>query len=132
MMTGDWAMAHSRLSAPMNLGLLHPLEVVEAAIDAYRAGTAPLASVEGFVGQVIGWREYMWQMYSTWERTTATATISRRGARCRGGSRTWTQMRSGRRACPTYSPASGTEVGASHPAADGARQLGAAARVRPR
>ncbi len=63
MMAGDWAMAHSRLSAPMNLGLLHPLEVVEAAIDAYRAGTAPLESVEGFVRQVVGWREYVWQLY---------------------------------------------------------------------
>ncbi|MFM7719195.1 MAG: cryptochrome/photolyase family protein [Actinomycetota bacterium] len=60
MLTGDPAMAHSLLSAPMNLGLLHPLEVVRAAEAAYRAGDAPIASVEGFVRQVLGWREYVW------------------------------------------------------------------------
>ena len=47
----------------MNLGLLHPLECVEAAENAYRAGAAPLASVEGYVRQVIGWREYVYSIY---------------------------------------------------------------------
>ena len=51
-MGGDRWMAHSLLSAPMNLGLLDPLEVVQAAEEAYRRGSAPLASVEGFVRQV--------------------------------------------------------------------------------
>ncbi|MCX2955072.1 cryptochrome/photolyase family protein [Lentzea sp. NEAU-D7] len=59
----DWTMAHSLLSVPLNHGLLHPLEVVYAAEDAYRAGDAPLASVEGFVRQVLGWREYVWHLY---------------------------------------------------------------------
>ncbi|MGL5857285.1 MAG: cryptochrome/photolyase family protein [Angustibacter sp.] len=63
MLTGDRWMAHSRLSAPMNLGLLDPLEVVAAAEDAYRAGQAALGSVEGFVRQVIGWRDYVWHLY---------------------------------------------------------------------
>ena len=63
MLAGDWAMAHSLLSVPMNLGLLDPLEVAEAAAGEYWAGRAPLASVEGFVRQVIGWREYVWQLY---------------------------------------------------------------------
>jgi deoxyribodipyrimidine photolyase-related protein len=63
MLGGDPTMSHSLLAAPMNLGLLHPLEVVRAAEDAYRAGTAPLASVEGFVRQVLGWREYVWGLY---------------------------------------------------------------------
>ena len=58
----DW-MAHSLLSAPMNLGLLDPIEVVHAAEQAYRAGDAPLASVEGFVRQVMGWRDYVWHLY---------------------------------------------------------------------
>ena len=60
---GDPWMAHSLVSAPMNLGLLDPLEVVERAEEAYRSGAAPIASVEGFVRQVIGWRDYVWHVY---------------------------------------------------------------------
>ncbi len=60
---GDPWMAHSLISAPLNLGLLDPLEVVRRAEDAYLAGAAPIASVEGFVRQVIGWRDYVWHLY---------------------------------------------------------------------
>lgn len=60
---GDPWMAHSLVSAPMNLGLLDPLEVVERAEEAYRSGAAPIESVEGFVRQVIGWRDYVWHVY---------------------------------------------------------------------
>jgi deoxyribodipyrimidine photolyase-related protein len=63
MLTADWAMAHSLLSVPLNLGLLHPLDVVRATEQAYRAGDVPLPSAEGFVRQVLGWREYVWQLY---------------------------------------------------------------------
>ncbi|WP_156756612.1 cryptochrome/photolyase family protein [Actinokineospora pegani] len=63
MMGGDWTMAHSLLSVPLNLGLLDPLEVVEAAEERYRQGKAPLNSVEGFVRQILGWREYVWHLY---------------------------------------------------------------------
>ncbi len=56
-------MSHSLLSAPMNLGLLDPLDVVRRAEAAYRSGAAPLASVEGFVRQVLGWRDYVWHLY---------------------------------------------------------------------
>ncbi|TDC62314.1 cryptochrome/photolyase family protein [Actinomadura sp. GC306] len=59
----DWAMSHSLLSASLNLGLLDPAECVEAAENAYRAGEAPLNSVEGYIRQVAGWREYMWNLY---------------------------------------------------------------------
>jgi deoxyribodipyrimidine photolyase-related protein len=59
----DWTMAHSMLSVPMNLGLLSPLEVVQAAVSAYESGHARLSSVEGFVRQIIGWRDYVWQLY---------------------------------------------------------------------
>lgn len=59
----DWTMAHSMLSVPMNLGLLSPIEVVQAAVDAFIEGRARLASVEGFVRQIIGWRDYVWQLY---------------------------------------------------------------------
>jgi deoxyribodipyrimidine photolyase-related protein len=59
----DWPMAHSLLSVPLNLGLLDPVEVIDRVIDEWRAGRAPLASVEGFVRQVMGWRDYVWHLY---------------------------------------------------------------------
>ncbi|MBE7188520.1 cryptochrome/photolyase family protein [Jatrophihabitans endophyticus] len=59
----DSWMAHSLLSAPLNLGLLDPLEVVGRAEQAYRDGDVPIASAEGFVRQVIGWRDYVWHLY---------------------------------------------------------------------
>jgi len=63
MLRGDWAMAHSLLSVPLNLGLLDPVEVAERAVRAFHDGDAPLESVEGFVRQVVGWREYVWHVY---------------------------------------------------------------------
>ncbi|MCL6731083.1 cryptochrome/photolyase family protein [Streptomyces neyagawaensis] len=63
MLAGDPVMSHSLLSSSLNLGLLDPAECVERAEDAWRAGRAPVNSVEGFVRQVAGWREYVWQLY---------------------------------------------------------------------
>ena len=62
-MAEDWAMAHSLLSVPLNLGVLHPLDAVDEAERAYRDQQAPLAAVEGFIRQILGWREYMWHLY---------------------------------------------------------------------
>ncbi|WP_181684636.1 cryptochrome/photolyase family protein [Halorhabdus salina] len=59
----SWAMSHSLLSSSLNLGLLHPREVIERAIQTYENGNAPLNSVEGFVRQVLGWREFMRHVY---------------------------------------------------------------------
>ena len=63
MLAGDPWMAHSLLSVPLNLGLLDPQEVIAAAESAFREGSAPLNAVEGFIRQVLGWREYMWHLY---------------------------------------------------------------------
>ncbi len=62
-LAADPWMAHSLLSVPQNLGVLHPLEAVHAAEQAHRDGEARLNSVEGFVRQILGWREYIWQLY---------------------------------------------------------------------
>ena len=63
MVGGEWALSHSLLSSAINVGLLRPEEAIEAAIDAYEAGDAPLNSVEGFVRQLLGWREFMRHVY---------------------------------------------------------------------
>jgi deoxyribodipyrimidine photolyase-related protein len=54
---------HSRLSVVKNLKLLDPREVISAAEAAYHAGRAPLAAVEGFIRQILGWREYVRAIY---------------------------------------------------------------------
>lgn len=63
MVPGERWLFHSLLSSSMNLWLIDPLTVVRAAEGAYRDGHAHVNAVEGFVRQVIGWREYMWGMY---------------------------------------------------------------------
>lgn len=60
MVAGSWHLNHSLLSHALNLGLLHPSEVCEAAIAVHTDGRAPLNAVEGFVRQVLGWREFLW------------------------------------------------------------------------
>ena len=59
----NWAMSHSLLSVPMNMGLLDPLVAVREAEAAYRAGKARLSSVEGFIRQIVGWRDYVFHLY---------------------------------------------------------------------
>ena len=65
MWPGDPWLYHAHLSAALNLKLLNPREVVAAAEAAHRDGHAPLASVEGFVRQILGWREYVRGIYWT-------------------------------------------------------------------
>ncbi len=63
MWSGEPWLYHSRLSAALNLKLLNPRVVLSAAEHAWRAGRAPLASVEGFVRQILGWREFVRGVY---------------------------------------------------------------------
>jgi deoxyribodipyrimidine photolyase-related protein len=63
MWTGRPLLHHSRLSAAMNLKLLDPREAIASAEQAWRAGHAPIASAEGFIRQVLGWREYVRGVY---------------------------------------------------------------------
>jgi deoxyribodipyrimidine photolyase-related protein len=65
MITNEQTLWHAMLSPYLNLGLLHPLEVVQAAEQAYYANQTEweLNSVEGFIRQIIGWREYMHGIY---------------------------------------------------------------------
>jgi deoxyribodipyrimidine photolyase-related protein len=78
MLRADPFLAHSGLSAAFNLGLLDPMEAVRLAEEAYRTGAAPLSSVEGFVRQLIGWRDYVWHLY--WYFDAGYATFSGMGA----------------------------------------------------
>jgi deoxyribodipyrimidine photolyase-related protein len=66
MVERSWHLAHSVLSPYLNVGLLLPAEVCDAVQDAYDAGRVPIASAEGFIRQVIGWREYVWGVYWLW------------------------------------------------------------------
>lgn len=63
MWTDEPWLYHSRLSAAINLKLIDPLTVCQAAEQAWQAGRAPIAAVEGFIRQILGWREYVRGLY---------------------------------------------------------------------
>jgi len=63
MQQGQSFMFHSLLSTSLNCGLLAPMEVCIAAQDRYQNGLAPLNAVEGFIRQILGWREYVRGIY---------------------------------------------------------------------
>ena len=72
MKMGEPTLFHALVSTSMNTGLLDPLTVCRAAEAAYKAGRAPLNAVEGFIRQILGWREYIRGIY--WLRMPEYAT----------------------------------------------------------
>lgn len=78
MWTDEPWLFHSRISAAMNLKLLNPREVVAAAERAYRDGRVHLASAEGFIRQILGWREYVRGIY--WHHMPRYAGLNALGA----------------------------------------------------
>ena len=63
MLRGEEFLFHAILSPYLNIGLLGPLEICQAAEAAYKSGDAPINAVEGFIRQIIGWREYVRGIY---------------------------------------------------------------------
>lgn len=63
MWTGEPYLFHSRISVALNLKLLDPREAVRGAEEAFASGNAPLEAVEGFIRQILGWREYVRGVY---------------------------------------------------------------------
>ena len=63
MIAGEPWLWHAIISPYLNIGLLNPVEVCRRAEEAFRAGAAPLNAVEGFIRQIIGWREYVRGIY---------------------------------------------------------------------
>jgi deoxyribodipyrimidine photolyase-related protein len=108
-MTGkSWHLAHSLLSPYLNLGLLLPEEVCDAAERAWREGKAPLGSVEGFVRQIIGWREYVWGLYWLWMP----------------GYRSSNELRAARPLPPCYANPSATQMRCVREAVEGVHRRG--------
>ncbi len=65
MTTQGWSLFHSRISFALNAKLIDPLEVIQAVERAYHENPnyAPLSAIEGFIRQILGWREYMRGIY---------------------------------------------------------------------
>ena len=74
MMSTNWHLAHSALSPALNIGLLSPREICDKVETAYRAGRVPIASAEGFLRQIIGWREFVWNLY--WQQSEEYADMN--------------------------------------------------------
>jgi deoxyribodipyrimidine photolyase-related protein len=74
MVSGKADLFHSLLSPMLNIGLLDPLECARAAEASFREGRAPLAAAEGFIRQIIGWREFVNGVY--WLKMPAYAGVN--------------------------------------------------------
>lgn len=63
MAVGDPFLFHSLISPYLNIGLLRPREILDRVEAAYRSGAAPLNAAEGYIRQILGWREYVRGIY---------------------------------------------------------------------
>lgn len=63
MLADDRTLNHALLSAYLNIGLLDPLKLCQEVDKRYRAGEVPINSAEGFIRQILGWREYVRGLY---------------------------------------------------------------------
>ncbi|MCA9296992.1 MAG: cryptochrome/photolyase family protein, partial [Phycisphaerales bacterium] len=59
MWTNESTLNHARLSAALNVKLLNPRELVHAAVERFERSAAPIQAVEGFIRQIVGWREFI-------------------------------------------------------------------------
>jgi len=78
MIEGEPWMYHAHIGLYLNAGLLLPGEVIHKAEEAWRKGTAPLNAVEGFIRQILGWREYVRGIY--WYKMPEYAAANTLGA----------------------------------------------------
>ncbi len=78
MKTGEATLFHALISTSLNAGLLLPMQAIEAAEAAYRAGRVKLNAVEGFIRQILGWREFVRGVY--WLRMPQFAALNALGA----------------------------------------------------
>ena len=83
MLTGEPFLWHSILSPYLNSGLLDPLDLCREVEERYRAGKVPLNSAEGFIRQIIGWREYVRGIYWREGPDYVTRNFRTRNAICR-------------------------------------------------
>lgn len=76
MRPNDWSLFHSRLSFALNVKMLHPLEVIQKAEETWRKrpNSIALHQVEGFIRQILGWREYVRGIY--WAKMPAYGTMN--------------------------------------------------------
>jgi deoxyribodipyrimidine photolyase-related protein len=76
MVTDQWSLYHSRLSFALNTKMLHPMDVINRVLKALGSDDRhiSLSQVEGFVRQIMGWREYMRGMY--WMAMPSFATLN--------------------------------------------------------
>lgn len=88
MKSGDDFVYHAAISPYLNAGLLTAREVCDAAVAAWRDGAAPLNAVEGFLRQILGWREFVRGIY--WTRMPDYAATNHLGARRRLPEFYWT------------------------------------------
>lgn len=63
MVKGEYTLFHSQLSIYLNAGLLTPMEIIDAVCEAYQTNNIAINQVEGYIRQILGWREYMRGLY---------------------------------------------------------------------